>query len=120
METENLKDSRRRRWRKEIKNQNNLLFSDKMAEGADAVPPVKSAKQLEKEAKKAAEKAAKLEKFKAKAEQKTKEAKVEKTEKKEKPKKEEKVSAEYTSKTKPGEKKDTKVLKQSTLIKKNK
>merc|ERR1719423_270363 len=79
-----------------------------MAEGDEGKAPVKSAKQLEKEAKKAAEKAAKLEKFKAKQELKAKNVTEEKSEKKEKPKKEEKVSAVYKSKTKPGEKKDTK------------
>jgi len=37
-----------------------------MPEGGAGPPPVKTAKQLEKEAKKAEEKAAKMEKFKAK------------------------------------------------------
>jgi len=76
---------------------------------APAVP--KTAKQLEKEAQKAAEKAAKLEKLAAK---KAKEAAKQNTEKKEekeskKPKKEkeDKSAVLYTSKTKPGEKKDT-------------
>jgi len=70
---------------------------------------VKTAKQLEKEAKKAAEKAAKLEKLAAK-QAKQKEAAPKDVEKKDKkPKKEEKkiTSAVYTSITKPGEKKDT-------------
>jgi len=74
--------------------------------------PVKTAKQLEKEAKKAAEKAAKLEKFKAKQQDKEAKAKSKdgeaKPAAKEKIKKEVKVAAEYTSNTKHGEKKDTK------------
>eukprot|EP00088_Acartia_fossae_P071292 TRINITY_DN975_c0_g1_i12.p1 TRINITY_DN975_c0_g1~~TRINITY_DN975_c0_g1_i12.p1 ORF type:complete len:1148 (-),score=390.12 TRINITY_DN975_c0_g1_i12:331-3774(-) len=82
--------------------------------GSGAAPPVKTAKQLEKEAKKAAEKAAKLEKFKAKQQQqqekaaKAKDGEEAKPAKKEKVKKEEKVAAEYKSDTKPGQKKDTK------------
>ena len=81
-----------------------------MVEGG--APPVKTAKQLEKEAKKAAEKAAKLEKLAAK-QAKQKEAAPKDVEKKDKkPKKEETkiASAVYTSITKPGEKKDTQVL----------
>jgi len=74
---------------------------------APAAP--KTAKQLEKEAQKAAEKAAKLEKLAAK---KAKEVSKESSEKKEKenkkPKKAEKETILYTSKTKLGEKKDTK------------
>ena len=83
--------------------------------GSGAAPPVKTAKQLEKEAKKAAEKAAKLEKFKAKQQQqqekaaKAKDGEEAKPAKKEKVRKEEKVAAEYKSDTKPGQKKDTKV-----------
>ena len=80
-----------------------------MSEGGAGPPPVKTAKQLEKEAKKAEEKAAKMEKFKAKQQAKVVEEKVEKKEKKEKPKKEEKIAAVYSSNTKIGEKKDTKV-----------
>jgi len=79
-----------------------------MPEGGAGPPPVKTAKQLEKEAKKAEEKAAKMEKFKAKQQAKVVEEKVEKKEKKEKPKKEEKIAAVYSSNTKIGEKKDTK------------
>jgi len=78
-----------------------------MPEGADPAVPVKSAKQLEKEAKKAAEKAAKLEKFKAKQNEKAKMNKDDKADKKEKPKKGERVDAVYTSNTKPGHRKDT-------------
>merc|ERR1711962_741245 len=83
--------------------------SSPAAAAAPAAP--KTAKQLEKEAQKAAEKAAKLEKLAAK---KAKEAAKQNTEKKEekeskKPKKEkeDKSAVLYTSKTKPGEKKDT-------------
>ena len=47
-----------------------------MGEEGGGAPVVKTAKQLEKEAKKAAEKAAKLEKFKAKSVAKTKDAAV--------------------------------------------
>ena len=80
-----------------------------MVEGG--APPVKTAKQLEKEAKKAAEKAAKLEKLAAKQAKKNEAPVKDQSEKKDKkPKKEEKTSAVYTSLTKPGEKKDTKVF----------
>ncbi|XP_014261778.1 valine--tRNA ligase [Cimex lectularius] len=65
-------------------------------------PPVKTAKQLEKEAKKLA----KLEKFKQKKEKQTDQKdKTEKKDKKE-PKKEAKPTVEYKCTTKPGEKKD--------------
>ena len=91
------------------------VAKDAKKEGSPAAPAApaapKTAKQLEKEAQKAAEKAAKLEKLAAK---KAKEAAKQNTEKKEekeskKPKKEkeDKSAVLYTSKTKPGEKKDT-------------
>jgi len=74
--------------------------------------PVKSAKQLEKEAKKAGEKAAKLEKLAAKQAAAQSKAASEdgaaKTDKKEKKvKKEPLVAAQYTKSTPPGTKKDT-------------
>ena len=76
----------------------------------EEAPPQKTAKQLEKEAKKAAEKAAKLEKLAAKqaaAAAKVKSAGSEKPEKKEKVKREVVEAAKYTKVTKPGDKKDT-------------
>jgi len=80
------------------------------AASAPAAP--KTAKQLEKEAQKAAEKAAKLEKLAAKkakeaAAKQNPEKKEEKESKKPKKEKEDKGTVLYTSKTKPGEKKDT-------------
>ena len=80
------------------------------AAAAPAAP--KTAKQLEKEAQKAAEKAAKLEKLAAKkakeaAAKQNPEKKEEKESKKPKKEKEDKEAVLYTSKTKPGEKKDT-------------
>ena len=80
------------------------------AAAAPAAP--KTAKQLEKEAQKAAEKAAKLEKLAAKtakqaAAKQNPEKKEEKESKKPKKEKDEKEAVLYTSKTKPGEKKDT-------------
>ena len=85
--------------------------SSPAAAAAPAAP--KTAKQLEKEAQKAAEKAAKLEKLAAKkakeaAAKQNPEKKEEKESKKPKKEKEEKKEAVlYTSKTVPGQKKDT-------------
>ena len=79
----------------------------------EEAPPQKTAKQLEKEAKKAAEKAAKLEKLAAKqakqAEQQKNKADDDKKEKKVKkdPAAGVKESAKYDRDTKPGDKKDT-------------